>query len=150
MFVLVVFVVVFFGSILKPLLDSVLCFGIDGTLICVLLMLVVAMIIVGLLLIVVMVILGPFLIVVMILVGFPLIMVMIIVGFLLIVVMIIVGLPQTELLWASYCILVGVVFVAMVLSLLVVFFHTIVLFVLPSTSPPHMSMTNMATKTVSG
>ena len=121
------FVVVFFGWILKPLLDSVLCFGIDGTLICVLLMLVVAMIIVGLLLIVVMVIVGPFLIVV----------------------MIIVGLPQTELLWASYCILVGVVFVAMVLSLLVVFFHTIVLFVLPSTSLPHMSMANVATKTVS-
>ena len=132
------FVVVFFGWILKPLLDSVLCFGIDGTMICVLLVLIVAMIVVALLFIVVMIIVGLLIVV----------MVSVIVGLLLTVVMIILGLPQTELLWAWYNILVDVVFVAMMLSLLVVFFQPIVLFVLPSTSLPHMSMANVATKTV--
>ena len=113
--VLVVFVVVFFGWILKPRLDRALHFRTDGA--------VMAMIIEGLTSIV----------------RLPLI-----------VVVVIVGLPQSELFWVSCCLLVDVVFVAMMLSLLVVF-HPIVVFalVLPSTSLPHMSMANVTTKTVS-
>ena len=111
--VLVVFVVVFFGWILKPLLDRALHFRTDGA--------VMAMIIEGL---------------------------MSIVRLPLIVVVVIVGLPQSELFWVSCCLLVDVVFVAMMLSFLVVF-HPIVLFVLPSISLPRVSMATVTTKTVS-
>ena len=159
MFVLIVFV--FVGCILNPLLGRVLHFGVDGAVICLLLVVVVVVIIVvivvvviaGLLLIVVMIIMS--LLVVMIIVSLPLIMVMfvimIIVGIPLIVVMIIMGLLQAELLRLSFCILMYVVFVAMMLSLLtvepcLVFLHLI--FVLPSTSLLCMSMTNVVVKIV--
>ena len=127
MFVLIVFVVMSVARILKPLLGSVVYFGADRAVIRLLLVMVVA--------IVVIVIVGLRLIMVM-------MVIMIIVGLHLIVVMIIMSLPQTEPLWLFFCILVNVVFVALMLSLLTVD----PIFAWPSISLQSMSMTKVVSK----
>ena len=127
MFVLILFVVMSVARILKPLLGSVAYFGADRAVIRLLLVMVVA--------IMVIVIVGLRLIMVM-------MVIMIIVGLHLIVVMIIMSLPQTEPLWLFFCILVNVVFVALMLSLLTVD----PIFAWPSISLQSMSMTKVVSK----